>query len=142
MRTPEQGARMSVRLATDPSLAGVTGRFFTSTPGLRFLPPAGATRNVALQGRIWERTRQLDGAHIAFAELLANPIGLKLGPTTTPDHAVEYVSGRVSINRIENFWSLLKRVLGGTYVSVQPFHLHRYLDEQAFRFSSAEPPAT
>jgi 3-deoxy-7-phosphoheptulonate synthase len=42
---------------------------------------------------VWvgERTRQLDGAHIAFAELLANPIGLKLGPTTTPDHAVEYV---------------------------------------------------
>jgi 3-deoxy-7-phosphoheptulonate synthase len=42
---------------------------------------------------VWvgERTRQLDGAHIAFAELVANPIGLKLGPTTTPDHAVEYV---------------------------------------------------
>jgi 3-deoxy-7-phosphoheptulonate synthase len=42
---------------------------------------------------VWvgERTRQLDGAHIAFAELLANPIGLKLGPSTTPDQAVEYV---------------------------------------------------
>ena len=40
---------------------------------------------------IGERTRQLDGAHIAFAELLANPIGLKIGPTTTPDQAVEYV---------------------------------------------------
>ena len=40
---------------------------------------------------IGERTRQLDGAHIAFAELLANPIGLKIGPTTTPELAVEYV---------------------------------------------------
>jgi len=40
---------------------------------------------------IGERTRQLDGAHIAFAELLANPIGLKIGPTTTPEQAVEYV---------------------------------------------------
>ncbi len=40
---------------------------------------------------IGERTRQLDGAHIALAELLANPIGLKIGPTTTPDQAVEYV---------------------------------------------------
>src|SRR4029079_12756544 len=45
---------------------------------------------------VWvgERTRQLDGAHIAFAELLANPIGLKLGPSTTPDQAVEYVERR------------------------------------------------
>src|SRR4029078_9674904 len=40
---------------------------------------------------IGERTRQLDGAHIAFAEILANPIGLKIGPTTTPEQAVEYV---------------------------------------------------
>jgi NAD(P)-dependent dehydrogenase (short-subunit alcohol dehydrogenase family) len=61
LRRPEQGARMSVRLATDPSVAGVTGRFFTSTPGMRFVPPTGATRNVELQGRIWERTRELVG---------------------------------------------------------------------------------
>jgi retinol dehydrogenase 12 len=61
LRTPEQGAQMSVRLATDPSVAGVTGQFFTSTPGMRFLPPVGATRNAALQGRIWERTSQLVG---------------------------------------------------------------------------------
>jgi 3-deoxy-7-phosphoheptulonate synthase len=40
---------------------------------------------------IGERTRQLDGAHIAFAELLSNPIGVKIGPTTTPEMAVEYV---------------------------------------------------
>jgi 3-deoxy-7-phosphoheptulonate synthase len=40
---------------------------------------------------VGERTRQLDGAHIAFAELLANPIGVKIGPTTTPELAVEYV---------------------------------------------------
>jgi len=40
---------------------------------------------------IGERTRQLDGAHIAFAELLANPIGLKIGPSTSPELAVEYV---------------------------------------------------
>jgi NAD(P)-dependent dehydrogenase (short-subunit alcohol dehydrogenase family) len=61
LRTPEQGARMSVRLATDPSLALVTGRFFTSTPGMRFLPPASATRNIGLQGRIWDRTCELVG---------------------------------------------------------------------------------
>jgi hypothetical protein len=51
------------------------------------------------------------------------------------DHAVEYVRGEVHTNGLENFWSLLKRTLGGTYVSVEPFHLFRYLDEQAFRFN-------
>ena len=51
------------------------------------------------------------------------------------NHAEEYVRGNVHTNGIENFWSLLKRALRGTYVSVEPFHLFRYLDEQAFRFN-------
>lgn len=51
------------------------------------------------------------------------------------DHAEKYVEGNVHTNGIENFWSLLKRCLKGTYVSVEPFHLFRYLDEQAFRFN-------
>jgi transposase-like protein len=52
------------------------------------------------------------------------------------NHAVEYVNGNVHTNGIENFWSLLKRGLGGTYISVEAFHLFRYIDEQAFRFNS------
>jgi len=48
---------------------------------------------------------------------------------------VEYVRGRVHTNGIENFWSLLKRGLKGTYISVEPFHLGRYVDEQVFRFN-------
>jgi transposase-like protein len=52
------------------------------------------------------------------------------------DHAVAYVDGRVHTNGLENFWSLLKRGISGTYVSVEPFHLFRYLDEQAFRFNN------
>lgn len=52
------------------------------------------------------------------------------------DHAVEYVNGNVHTNGMENFWSLLKRTIGGTYVSVEPFHLFRYVDEQAFRFNN------
>lgn len=51
------------------------------------------------------------------------------------DHATRYVEGRVHINGLENFWSLFKRCLKGTYVSVAPFHLERYLDEQTFRFN-------
>jgi transposase-like protein len=52
------------------------------------------------------------------------------------DHAETYVKGHVHTNGIENFWSLLKRGLKGTYVSVEPFHLFRYLDEQSFRFNT------
>jgi transposase-like protein len=52
------------------------------------------------------------------------------------DHAEKYVDGQVHTNGLENFWSLLKRALKGTYVNVQPFHLFRYLDEQAFRFNN------
>jgi transposase-like protein len=52
------------------------------------------------------------------------------------DHAEAYVDGQVHTNGMENFWSLLKRALKGTYVSVEPFHLFRYLDEQAYRFNS------
>jgi hypothetical protein len=39
---------------------------------------------------------------------------------------------------LENFWSLLKRSIHGSYVSVEPFHLFRYLDEQAFRFNNRD----
>lgn len=52
------------------------------------------------------------------------------------DHAVEYVRENVHTNGLENFWSLLKRGIGGTYISVEPFHLFRYVDEQAFRFKN------
>jgi len=51
------------------------------------------------------------------------------------NHAAEYVNGHIHTNGIENFWSLLKRAIKGTYVSVEPFHLQRYVDEQVFRFN-------
>ena len=52
------------------------------------------------------------------------------------NHATEYVKARVHTNGLENFWSLVKRQLHGTYVSVEPFHLFRYLDEQVFRYNN------
>jgi transposase-like protein len=52
------------------------------------------------------------------------------------DHALEYVRGKVHTNGLENFWSLIKRAIKGTYVSVEPFHLFRYLDEQAWRYNN------
>ena len=56
------------------------------------------------------------------------------------DHAETYVNGRIHTNGLENFWSLLKRGINGTYVSVEPFHLFRYLDEQAFRYNNRHKP--
>jgi transposase-like protein len=52
------------------------------------------------------------------------------------NHAEKYAEGRVHVNGIENFWSLLKRCLKGTYIAVEPYHLFRYLDEQVYRFNN------
>jgi transposase-like protein len=52
------------------------------------------------------------------------------------DHTERYVNGQVHTNGLENFWSLLKRALKGTYVSVEPFHLQAYCDEQVFRYNN------
>ncbi len=57
----------------------------------------------------------------------------------TVNHMEAYVQGNVHTNGLENFWSLFKRGLHGTYVSVEPFHLFRYIDEQAFRFNNRKP---
>jgi hypothetical protein len=54
----------------------------------------------------------------------------------TVNHMQEYVHGKVHTQGIENFWSLLKRSLAGTYVAVEPFHLDRYVDEQVFRYNN------
>jgi transposase-like protein len=61
-----------------------------------------------------------------------------LGPQfahASVDHAKEYVRGDVHTNTVDNFWSLLKRSIKGTYVHVDPSHLHRYVDEQAYRYN-------
>lgn len=52
------------------------------------------------------------------------------------NHMQEYVNGQVHTQGIDNYWSLLKRTLRGTYIAVEPFHLSRYLDEQAFRYNN------
>ena len=55
------------------------------------------------------------------------------------NHLECYVNGNIHTNGLENFWSLLKRSLKGTYVAVEPFHLFRYVDEQAFRYNNRKP---
>src|SRR5579872_433722 len=86
-----------------------------------------------MQGRVKEHVEK--GATVMTDAVLAY-YGLHEDYThEVIDHAVAYVRGNVHTNGLENFWSLLKRALGGTYVSVEPFHLFRYVDEQAFRYN-------
>jgi transposase-like protein len=74
-----------------------------------------------------------------YTDAYTGYIGLDHGyHHATVNHAEEFVRGSVHTNGIENFWSLLKRTIKGTYVSVEPFHLTRYLGEQAFRFNERD----
>ncbi|MGW4241880.1 SDR family NAD(P)-dependent oxidoreductase [Nocardia sp. NPDC004722] len=61
LRGPAQGARPGLRLILDPALEGVTGQFFTSTPGMRLLPPVAALSNYPLQQQLWQRSAELVG---------------------------------------------------------------------------------
>jgi transposase-like protein len=71
-----------------------------------------------------------------YTDALESYTGLDEFQHQVVDHALKYVEGSVHTNGMENFWSLLKRGLHGTYISVEPFHLFRYLDEQVFRFNN------
>ena len=93
----------------------------------------GTTRKAELQGQV--RGYVLKGPEV-HTDALRSYEGLNGDYThNVIDHAVSYVNGHVHTNGLENFWALLKRTIKGTYVSVEPFHLFRYLDEQAFRFN-------
>ncbi|HTX20957.1 MAG TPA: IS1595 family transposase [Candidatus Aquilonibacter sp.] len=93
-------------------------------------------KRMTVQGEI--RQHVAAGSHV-FTDALPSYNGLnKDFVHEAIDHAKEYVRGNVHTNGLENFWCLLKRCFKGTYVSVEPFHLFRYLDEQAFRFNERQ----
>jgi transposase-like protein len=94
------------------------------------------TRRATLQGEVRQQVEP--GAEV-YTDALRSYDGLQRDYIhKVVDHAEKYVDGVVHTNGLENFWSLLKRTLTGTYISVEPFHLFRYLDEQAFRFNNRE----
>jgi transposase-like protein len=94
----------------------------------------GDTKQHTLQGEVREHVES--GAEL-FTDAHRSYFGLKADYIhQVIDHAEKYVDGQIHTNGIENFWSLLKRGIKGTYVSVEPFHLFRYLDEQTFRFNT------
>jgi transposase-like protein len=85
----------------------------------------GNTKKRTLQKEI--RAHVLAGS-VLFADALKSYEGFDEFQHEVVDNAVEYVRGEVHTNGLENFWSLLKRGINETYVSVEPFHLFRYLD--------------
>lgn len=91
------------------------------------------TKRPAMQGNV--RKYVLKGSEVfTDAHLSYTGLGREYMHEVV-DHAETYVRGKVHTNGLENFWALLKRCIKGTHVSVEPFHLFRYLDEQAFRFN-------
>ena len=91
------------------------------------------TRRSELCGNVREHVEQ--GATVCTDALMSYDDLAKDYDRRIIDHLECYAKGNVHTNGLENFWSLLKRGLKGTYVNVEPFHLFRYLDEQAFRFN-------
>jgi transposase-like protein len=90
-------------------------------------------RKKALQAEV---RKHVQAGSALYTDSLKSYEGLTEFEHGVVDHAVQYVDGKIHTNGMENFWSLLKRGIKGTYVSVEPFHLFRYLDEQTYRFNN------
>jgi transposase-like protein len=91
------------------------------------------TKKKALQPEV---RKHVEAGSALYTDALKSYDGLNEFEHQVIDHAVAYVDGKIHTNGLENFWSLLKRGINGTYVSVEPFHLFRYLDEQVYRYNN------
>ena len=105
------------------------------------LQRGGKVRATVMENRRKKALQQLVRENVevgssVYTDALKSYEGLNEFAHQVIDHAEAYVQGNVHTNGLENFWSLLKRGIRGTYVSVEPFHLFRYLDEQAFRYNN------
>jgi transposase-like protein len=89
-----------------------------------------STMEAMVRNHVEPGTTMMTDAHVGY-DLLKNYFSHEV-----INHMEAYVRGQVHTNGIENFWSLLKRQLDGTYISVEPFHLSRYVDEQVFRYNA------
>ena len=92
-----------------------------------------SNRKSALQAEV---RKHVEAGAVLYTDALQSYNGLDEVEHQVVHHAVQNVDGIVHTNGLENFWSLLKRWINGTYGSVEPFHLFHYLDEQAYRFST------
>jgi len=152
-----QGAKLSGEVEVDESFIGGKARNMHAAKRAKKITGTGGKDKVVVMGMLERggnvRTMVVDNrrkkelqAHIhehveagaaIFSDELKSYDGLESDyQHAVINHAVEYANGNVHTNSMENFWSLLKRGLHGTYISVEPFHLFRYLDEQTYRFNN------
>jgi transposase-like protein len=90
-------------------------------------------RKPAVQSHVREH---VEAGSTVYSDELKSYDGMSEYAHEVINHAETYVNGQIHTNGMENFWSLLKRGLNGTYISVEPFHLFRYVDEQVFRYNN------
>ena len=121
----------------------IASRYYAKTPVQGFLDRdqrkvrATVIANVnreSLQDRILNQVE--NGSHVYTDQAIAYSTLQQHYVHEFVNHLEGYVKGRVHTNGMENFWSLLKRSLHGSYVAVEPYHLFRYVDEQAFRYNN------
>ncbi len=120
-------------------ITGTGGKDKTAVMGI--LERGGKVRTAVVPNRKKsalqaEVRKHVEAGAALYTDALKSYEGLDEFEHQVVDHAVQYVDGNVHTNGLENFWSLVKRSLNGTYVSVEPFHLFRYLDEQSFRYNN------
>ena len=126
--TSASAASLALAEKTRPSCSGIGARRQGSHCRSR------NRKKAALQARVKEH---VEAGSALYSDALVSYDGLAQEYAhKVVDHAEQYVDGQVHTNGLENFWSLLKRGIAGTYVSVEPFHLFRYLDEQMFRYNN------
>jgi transposase-like protein len=109
------------------AVQGILERTTDGKPSRVVLKVVGNTRRPELCGNVRQHVEQ--GSTVCTDALMSYDDLERDYDRRVIDHAIHYTNG------LENFWSLLKRMLHGTYVNVEPFHLFRYLDEQSFRFN-------
>jgi transposase-like protein len=133
-------ARNMHKVKRDRVITGTGGKDKTVVMGM--MERGGEVRTSVVGGRRKKELQQQVREHVEagaaiFTDELLSYDGLESDyQHQVINHAVEYVNGNVHTNGMENFWSLVKRGLHGTYISVEPYHLFRYLDEQSFRFNN------
>ncbi|SRR5579871_392009 len=120
-------------------IKGTGGKDKTAVMGI--LERGGKVRTIVVPNRKKsalqaEVRKHVEVGSALYTDALQSYNGLNEFQHQVIDHAEKYVEGNVHTNGMENFWSLLKRGLHGTYVSVEPFHLFRYLDEQMYRYNN------
>jgi len=123
----------------EKKITGTGGKDKTAVMGI--LERGGKVRTKVIPNRKKsalqaEVRRHVEAGSALYTDALQSYDGLTEFQHGVVDQAVKYVDGKIHTNGLENFWSLVKRGLKGTYISVEPFHLFRYLDEQVYRYNN------